>query len=133
MFARGQEIAAKQGLILVDTKYEFGVDDDGQLRIADEIHTPDSSRYWIAETYTERFAKGQDPEGLDKEFVRKWLDERMEDNYTSPIPKITDADNDMFSQKYAELYKRVTGETFSLPNSDLPVMDRIENNLKPEL
>ena len=130
LFARGQEIAQKQGLILVDTKYEFGVDEDGQLRIADEIHTPDSSRYWIAATYADRFVKGEDPEGLDKEFVRKWLVERMEDAYKSPLPEITDADNEMFSRKYAELYQRVTGEDFHSENSDMPAMDRICKNLK---
>lgn len=129
LFARGQEIAANLGLILVDTKYEFGIDEQGELRIADEIHTPDSSRYWIAATYADRFANGQDPEGLDKEFVRKWLDERMEDNYTSPIPTITDQDNQMFSDKYVELYERVTGKKFALHDDTQPIIDRIRTNL----
>ena len=133
LFARGQEIAAKLGLILVDTKYEFGIDENGELRIADEIHTPDSSRYWIAETYTEKFANGEDPEGLDKEFVRKWLDARMEDNYTSPLPEITTADNEMFSDKYIELYERVTGEKFIPPVTSVSIMDRIQKNLADKL
>ncbi len=133
LFARGQEIAARQGLILVDTKYEFGTDENGVLHIADEIHTPDSSRYWIAETYKERFERGEEPEGLDKEFVRKWLVERMEDPYTSPIPEIADADNEIFSGKYAELYQRVTGKEFIDSATDIPILKRIEKNLSPEL
>ncbi len=133
LFARGQEIATKQGLILVDTKYEFGTDENGALHIADEIHTPDSSRYWIAATYKDRFESGQEPEGLDKEFVRRWLVERMEDAYTSPIPDITDTDNDMFSRKYAELYKLITGEEFVDSASDTPILERIEKNLSAEL
>lgn len=136
LFARGQEIAARQGLILVDTKYEFGVDVDGRLCVADEIHTPDSSRYWIAATYDERFRAGQDPEGLDKEFVRKWLVERMEDAYKSPLPAITDADREMFSRKYLELYQRVTGMAFSPESPGTPVYERVLQNIRntlPEL
>ncbi len=133
LFARGQEIAAKQGLILVDTKYEFGVDESGVLRIADEIHTPDSSRYWIADTYAQRFTAEQDPEGLDKEFVRKWLVERMEDAYKSPLPDITDADREMFSRKYQDLYGRVTGETFIPADPAIPVEQRVLKNLEKAL
>lgn len=113
LFARGQEIAARQGLILVDTKYEFGTDEQGRLVLADEIHTPDSSRYWIAATYPERFSKGQDPDSLDKEFVRLWLKERMEDTYTSPIPTITKEDLASFSDKYKKLYQTITGKAFA--------------------
>lgn len=133
LFARGQEIAAKQGLILVDTKYEFGVDADGRLCVGDEIHTPDSSRYWIAATYDQRFAAGQDPEGLDKEFVRKWLVERMEDAYQSPLPAITDADREMFSRKYQELYLRVTGMEFAPENPGIPVYERVLQNIREAL
>jgi phosphoribosylaminoimidazole-succinocarboxamide synthase len=131
LFARGQEIAAKQGLILVDTKYEFGTDENGNLLVADEIHTPDSSRYWVAETYPERFAAGKDPEGLDKEFVRLWLTERMEDQYNSPLPEITDADLAMFSGKYQSLLERVTGEKFVPQNSAEPIEQRILRNIQP--
>lgn len=133
LFKRGQDIAARQGLILVDTKYEFGVDDTGALCLADEIHTPDSSRYWIADTYDARFAAGQDPDGLDKEFVRKWLVERMDDAYTSPLPDITDADRDMFSRKYQDLYARVTGQVFTPERPDVPVLDRIMENIRKAL
>lgn len=131
LFARGQEIAAKQGLILVDTKYEFGTDEDGKLCLADEIHTPDSSRYWVQDSYEERFAAGKDPEGLDKEFVRLWLSERMEDAYQSPIPEITAADLEMFSGKYRTLHKRVTGEEFVVDGSGIPIEQRILKNIQP--
>jgi phosphoribosylaminoimidazole-succinocarboxamide synthase len=131
LFAFGQKIAAEQGLILVDTKYEFGVDENGVLRIADEIHTPDSSRYWVQDSYAERFAAGKDPDGLDKEFVRLWLSERMEDTYKSPIPEITDADLDMFSGKYRALYKRMTGQDFTPDDSGMPINERILKNIQP--
>jgi len=133
LFARGQEIAAQHGLILVDTKYEFGVDENGVLRIADEIHTPDSSRYWIDATYAERFAAGQDPEGLDKEFVRKWLVERMQDAYKSPLPVITEGDREMFSQKYQDLFRRVTGQAFTPTDPQIPVEQRVLSNLQKAL
>ena len=136
LFARGREIAAGLGLILVDTKYEFGIDENGELHIADEIHTPDSSRYWVAATYAERLAKGLEPEGLDKEFVRKWLVERMEDANTSPLPVITDADRTMFSSKYQDLYRRVTGQDFTPAEPETPVAERVLRNLRktvPEL
>jgi len=131
LFKFGQELAAKQGLILVDTKYEFGVDENGTLRVADEIHTPDSSRYWVEASYAERFAASKDPEGLDKEFVRLWLTERMDDAYTSPIPEITDADLNMFSGKYQALYKRVTGQDYTPDESNGPIEQRILNNIQP--
>lgn len=131
LFAHGQRLAAEQGLILVDTKYEFGVDEDGRLRIADEIHTPDSSRYWIEDSYAARFADGKDPEGLDKEFVRLWLTERMEDPYKSPIPPITDSDLAMFSGKYGALYNKVTGKEFMPDISGTPIRERILKNIQP--
>ena len=131
LFAHGQKIAAKQGLILVDTKYEFGVDDKGVLHVGDEIHTPDSSRYWIASTYDALFAAGKDPEGLDKEFVRLWLTQRMEDPYKSPIPAITPADLEMFSAKYQTLYEKVTGQKYAPDPSDTPINQRVLKNIQP--
>ncbi|PZQ44318.1 MAG: phosphoribosylaminoimidazolesuccinocarboxamide synthase [Micavibrio aeruginosavorus] len=131
LFAHGQKLAAAQGLILVDTKYEFGLDKNGVLHIADEIHTPDSSRYWVAESYDARFAAGQDPEGLDKEFVRLWLTDHMEDPYTSAVPHISDDDLEMFSGKYRALYKKITGEDFKPSSSDIPVEQRVLNNIQP--
>jgi phosphoribosylaminoimidazole-succinocarboxamide synthase len=105
LFRRGQEIAASRGLILVDTKYEMGYDEQGTLTIADEVHTPDSSRYWIAATYEERFAKKQEPESLDKEFFRLWLRDQGFD-YGKPKPEITDDVRAMLAGKYIDLYQR---------------------------
>src|SRR5439155_9697944 len=87
LFTRGRELAAERGLILVDTKYEFGRAPDGRILLADEIHTPDSSRYWFAASYPERFAKGEAPESFDKDFVRRWVAARC-DPYKDPIPPI---------------------------------------------
>jgi phosphoribosylaminoimidazole-succinocarboxamide synthase len=131
LFSYGQKIAAEQGLILVDTKYEFGTDENGTLHIADEIHTPDSSRYWIANSYEERLAAGKDPEGLDKEFVRLWLTERMEDPYQSPIPEITNDDLEMFSKRYQSLYKHVTGQEYIPEQSAENIDTRILKNIQP--
>lgn len=129
LFARGQEIAAKQGLILVDTKYEFGLDKQGNVVLADEIHTPDSSRYWVAKTYAERFEKGEDPEGLDKEFVRAWLVKNMEDPYKSAIPEISGETLKGFSERYIRLFETLTGETFAASAPTTPVLSRIKGNL----
>ncbi|MEK9723657.1 MAG: phosphoribosylaminoimidazolesuccinocarboxamide synthase, partial [Rhodospirillaceae bacterium] len=129
VFAKGREIAAANGLILVDTKYEFGVDpDSGRITLADEIHTPDSSRYWLADSYARRLDAGQEPESLDKEFLRLWINARC-DPYKDPIPEIP-ADTLMeFSGKYIQLYEQVTGRTFERAPMDRPVMDRIRENL----
>ncbi len=129
LFARGREIAARNGLILVDTKYEFGVDETGRITLADEAHTPDSSRYWKADSYSERFAAGQEPESLDKEFLRLWVSKRC-DPYKDPIPEIPDETLIEFSDKYVQLYEQVTGETFDRPSFDAPIRQRIEANLK---
>lgn len=130
LFARGREIAAKHGLILVDTKYEFGYDQNGVLTIADEIHTPDSSRYWIADSYQRRLGLGQEPDSLDKEFLRLWIAERC-DPYKEPIPEITDETLVDFSARYIALYEGVTGKDFALPLSGEPVRERVRRNLKP--
>jgi len=129
LFARGREIAAGNGLILVDTKYEFGVDADGRITLADEIHTPDSSRYWIADTYDARLAAGQEPESLDKEFLRLWITERC-DPYNDPIPDIPAKTLIAFSDKYVRLYERVTGQTFEKADAAVPVRQRIADNLR---
>lgn len=132
VFGRGREIAAKNGLVLVDTKYEFGVDEDGRITLADEIHTPDSSRYWINETYAAKLAAGENPESLDKEFLRLWIAARC-DPYNDPIPEIP-ADTLMeFAEKYVRLYEQVTGETFERAPMDRPVRDRIRENLASAL
>ena len=132
LFARGQEVAAEKGLILVDTKYEFGVDADGNVLVADEIHTPDSSRYWIAETYQQRFDAGEEPESLDKEFLRLWINSRC-DPYRDPIPEIPAETLAEFSQKYVDLFERVTGLEFERPDPAVPVRERIRAALAREL
>ena len=129
LFRRGRDMAAAQGLILVDTKYEFGIDREGRLRIADEIHTPDSSRYWIAATYPERLAKGLEPDSLDKEFLRLWIAARC-DPYKEPIPEIPPETLAEFSAKYVRLYEQITGQEFVPVEPETPVRERIERNLK---
>jgi phosphoribosylaminoimidazole-succinocarboxamide synthase len=132
LFARGQELAAEKGLILVDTKYEFGLDEDGTIVVADEIHTPDSSRFWIADTYQERFAAGNEPDSLDKEFLRLWIVSHC-DPYRDPIPDIPAETLIEFSNKYIALYERVTGLEFEKPDASVSVRDRIRDALAREL
>ncbi len=128
LFARGREIAAERGLILADTKYEFGFDAAGRIILADEIHTPDSSRYWLAESYEQRFAAGRPPESLDKDFVRRWVSERC-DPYLDPIPTIPRDVILEAAQIYIEVYETITGESFVVPQPDIPVLARIRANL----
>jgi len=132
LFARGREIAARNGLILVDTKYEFGLDANGVITLADEVHTPDSSRYWISRTYADRTSKGEEPESLDKEFLRLWISERC-DPYKDPVPDIPPETLMEFSHKYVRLYEAVTGQSFNAPPIDQSVRDRIEANLRKVL
>lgn len=127
LFRRGQKVALERGLILVDTKYEMGYDSEGILRVGDEVHTPDSSRYWIAKTYEERFARGEEPESLDKEFFRLWLREQGFE-YGKPKPEVTDDVRVMLAQRYIDLYERMTGEKFKIEEGD--VMTRMGRNLK---
>ena len=132
LFARGRELAAKNGLILVDTKYEFGLDENGVIVVADEIHTPDSSRFWIAESYQERFDAGENPDSLDKEFLRLWVAAKC-DPYKDPIPEIPAETLIEFSQKYINLFELVTGLPFEKPDTSISVRDRIRDNLAREL
>lgn len=133
LFARGREIAAQHGLILVDTKYEFGVDKAGKIVLADEIHTPDSSRYWIADGWEQRFAKGHEPENLDKEFLRRWIREHCDDPYKSDMPHIPAETIYEFSKRYISLYEVITGQTFVPADPGVPVLNRIRKNLSPLL
>ncbi|MEE2956755.1 MAG: phosphoribosylaminoimidazolesuccinocarboxamide synthase [Pseudomonadota bacterium] len=128
LFARGREISAKNGLILVDTKYEFGVDEEGLITLADEIHTPDSSRYWLTSSYKQRHSSGEEPESLDKEFLRLWVSKQC-DPYKDPIPEIPVATLLEFSKKYIALFEQVTGEPFGKPKNTDPVRERIRKNL----
>ena len=128
VFARGRELAAQRGLILVDTKFEFGLDAEGTVCLADEILTPDSSRYWLTESYAERLAAGQNPDGLDKEFLRLWVNERC-DPYKDPIPDIPSDTLVEFSERYIRLFETVTGLEFTAEAGGEPVLERIRRNL----
>lgn len=128
LFARGQEMAAARGLILVDTKYEFGVDTNGQIILADEIHTPDSSRYWFAQTYPEKFAKGERPDSFDKDFVRSWVAARC-DPYKDPIPEIPAQMIDETARVYIQAFETITGQTFEVDAGEEPILARIRRNL----
>lgn len=127
LFARGTEVAARQGLILVDTKYEMGLDEEGRVTVADEIHTPDSSRYWIGATYQERHARGEEPESLDKEFLRLWLKERGITDQN--IPTLDDEIRIQVAQRYIGLFERVTGLPFTAEPGQAPILERIERNI----
>jgi phosphoribosylaminoimidazole-succinocarboxamide synthase len=127
LFARGQEWAASRGLILVDTKYEMGIA-DGQLVVIDEIHTPDSSRYWMAREYPQRFAAGQEQQMLDKENIRQWLIKEHGFSGHGKPPALTDDVRVMLARKYIEVFELLTGETFQSPGGDVQV--RIEQNLR---
>lgn len=128
LFARGQTLAAERGLILADTKYEFGTDAEGRMILADEIHTPDSSRYWFAGSYRERFAKGEKPESFDKDFVRNWVAARC-DPYNEPIPEIPDELIEQTSQVYIKAFETITGKAFERPAADVAPLERIRRNL----
>jgi fusion protein PurCD len=128
LFQRGSEIAAKNGLVLVDTKYEFGYDDKGNIFLIDEIHTPDSSRFWLENSYEERFNKGQEPENIDKEFLRLWFVKNCDPYRDKVLPK---APNELvieLSRIYMQLYEMITGNKFKAEVGD--VRKRIEKNLK---
>lgn len=129
LFARGQEIAKKQGLILVDTKYEFGKR-DGKVYLIDEIHTPDSSRYFYAEGYEQNLKEGKPQKQLSKEFVRQWLIEHNFMNEPGQVmPEITDAYAESVSERYIELYEHITGETFKKAADSDDLAARIEKNV----
>ncbi len=128
VFARGREIAARNGLILVDTKFEFGLDEDGEIVLADEILTPDSSRYWKADTYGARLKAGEEPESLDKEFLRLWVRGKC-DPYKEPIPEIPQDTLLEFAGKYVDLIETVTGQSFEYPEAAMPVRERVRSAL----
>jgi phosphoribosylaminoimidazole-succinocarboxamide synthase len=129
LFQRGSEIAAARGLILVDTKYEFGKNKQGQILLIDEIHTPDSSRYFYAEGYEDRQQMGEPQKQLSKEFVRQWLIGNGFQGLTGQnVPEMSDAYINTVSERYIELYENITGETFV--KADLSnIQDRIERNV----
>ena len=129
LFEIGTKIAAEKGLILVDTKYEFGKR-DGKVYLIDEVHTPDSSRYFYAEGYEEKFAKGEPQRQLSKEFVRKWLIEHNFMNQPGQVmPEITDEYAESVSERYIELYEHITGEKFQKEDTCEDIAARIEKNV----
>jgi phosphoribosylaminoimidazole-succinocarboxamide synthase len=128
LFARGSEIAAQRGLILVDTKYEFGKY-DGTIYLIDEIHTPDSSRYFYAEGYQDRFEKGEAQKQLSKEFVREWLMENgFQGKEGQQVPEMTEAIVNGISERYIELFENITGESFNKADTE-NLTERIEKNV----
>lgn len=131
LFSRGSALAASRGLILVDTKYEFGISEDGVRMLADEVHTPDSSRYWVSESYEERFQRNQEPESLDKEFLRLWLREKgITDAHVPPLDDDIRVD---VACRYMDLFERMTGESFSPDLEGGDPVRRIQDKIKPLL
>lgn len=126
LYKRGVEIAAKQGIILVDTKYEFGLSPDGKVTLIDEIHTPDSSRFWFADEYEQRFSKGEEQKKIDKEYVREWLAAHgfLGEGDVPPVPDEVRVET---ARRYIEAYELITGQTFSAEVGS--VEERIKNNL----
>ncbi|ESW60587.1 MAG: phosphoribosylaminoimidazole-succinocarboxamide synthase [Rhodobacter sp. CACIA14H1] len=130
LFARGQQMAAERGLILVDTKYEFGTDADGNILLADEIHTPDSSRYWIASGYAQAFETGTRPPSFDKDVIRAWVAARC-DPYHDQIPEIPQEMIAQTAQVYIDAYQMITGRPFTPDTSGATPLDRVRANLAP--
>jgi len=133
LFSFGQQKAAENGMMLVDTKYEMGSDTDGNIVLIDEIHTPDSSRYWIAESYDKRMAMGDEPQNIDKEFLRLWFVDNC-DPYNDEI--LPDAPEELvmeLSSRYIYLYETITGGLFPFPDAGKSIQDRITTNLKDVL
>lgn len=128
LFARGTKICAKAGIILVDTKYEFGLDEKGKLTLIDEIHTPDSSRFWIKKTYKKRLGGGFEPENFDKEFLRLWFKKKGYSGDGKP-PKMPNAFIAKVSRRYQQIYEKITGRRFKV-DANQNISDRIISNLK---
>ena len=133
LFAFGQKKAAENEMILVDTKYEMGRDAEGTIRLIDEIHTPDSSRYWIAKTYDERMAVGQEPQNIDKEFLRLWFVDNCDPYNDETLPEAPEELVAELSSRYIYLYETITGEVFPFPDTGKSVSERINENLKEVL
>jgi phosphoribosylaminoimidazole-succinocarboxamide synthase len=128
LFERGQKIALEHGLILVDTKYEFALDESGELVLIDEIHTPDSSRYWKAGSYEERFERGEEPEYFDKEFLRLWFRENCDPYKDAILPQAPNELVAEMSRRYIEIYETITGKKFEA-DFGIDILERIRKNL----
>ena len=130
LFAFGQAKAAEHGLILVDTKYEMGRDENGEILLIDEIHTPDSSRYWVADSYQQRMREGQEPDNVDKEFLRLWFTENCNPYEDEVLPQAPDDLVIELSRRYIYLYETITGRSFEFPEAGHPIETRLESNLE---
>jgi len=130
LFARGQELSHKNGLILVDTKYEMGLSEEGQILLIDEIHTPDSSRYWLQPSYEKRFADGREPENVDKEFLRLWFRENCDPYKDETLPEAPEELVIELAARYIYLYETITGQTFQFPEASKSIIDRINYSLR---
>ena len=130
LFEYGQKKAAENGMILVDTKYEMGKDENGEIVLIDEIHTPDSSRYWIAETYNERMASGNEPQNIDKEFLRLWFVDNCDPYNDEVLPAAPEDLIVELSSRYIYLYETITGQLFPFPETGESVIERINKNLR---
>ena len=130
LFSFGQKKAAEHGLVLVDTKYEMGRDPDGNIILIDEIHTPDSSRYWIAKTYKERMAAGHEPQNIDKEFLRLWFVDNCDPYNDTTLPEAPVELVIKLSSRYIYLYETITGNQFLFHDSEKSVQERINKNMK---
>ncbi len=128
LFSFGQRIAKEHGLILVDTKYEFGRDKEGNIILIDEIHTPDSSRYWLADTYKENIAAGKEPDNIDKEFLRLWFKDHCDPYNDKELPEAPEDLVVELAGRYIKLYEMITGQPFKF--SDQPISQRLEENLR---
>ncbi|HAT8593881.1 TPA: phosphoribosylaminoimidazolesuccinocarboxamide synthase [Legionella pneumophila] len=130
LFQHGMEVAQQHGLILVDTKYEFGRDAEGRIVLVDEIHTPDSSRYWLFNSYQERFDAGKEPENIDKEFLRLWYVDHCDPYKDEVLPQAPQELIVTLASRYIQLYEMITGESFVYDSNPGPVNDRILQNIQ---
>jgi len=130
LFAFGQKMAAAHGLILVDTKYEMGRDESGEICLIDEIHTPDSSRYWIASSYDDRMKAGEEPENVDKEFLRLWFKDNCDPYKDETLPPAPDDLVIELSRRYIYLFEKITGRSFEFPEAGKPISERVLANLE---
>ena len=129
LFAWGQQVADEAGLILADTKYEFGLDGEGELILIDEIHTPDSSRYWQKGSYDERFQKGEEPEYFDKEFLRVWFKNNCDPYNDTVLPPAPADMVDELSRRYIQIYEQITRQKFEIDDSE-DITERLRKNLE---
>lgn len=133
LFEFGQQQAAQRGLLLVDTKYEFGKTDDGKIVLIDEIHTPDSSRYWIADSYEARHAAGEEPQNIDKEFLRLWFRANCDPYNDAVLPEAPEELVSELSKRYILLYETITGQQFQPAPLDVAPAERMAVNIKEAL